>query len=92
LAFAVAVALYNVRANPDIDDRLYTNNKDGYFALQVYDDGNSKSLSESNVTTVDKISETGYAYEHPFEEMAYELSTIMCSKDRDLYPAVRRLL
>lgn len=68
--------MYLVRANPDINDTLYSNQPGGAFALQVFDSPMATSLADSHVFMVGEGGQQ-QEYEHPFEEMAYVLSKLI---------------
>jgi hypothetical protein len=75
---------YIVRANPDVDDTLYSNLPDGAFALEVFDSPMATSIGDSHVFMVGGDGSVQQEYEHPFEEMAYVLSRLIIVASKTL--------
>lgn len=61
----------SVRANPDTDDGLYAQHGSNAFCLMVYR-GDAAELGDARLVTVGQGGTS--KYEHPFEEMAYEVT------------------
>ena len=59
--------IYNVRSNPDLDDNIYID-YNGNELIALYKSDKPNGLNDVNITDFSK--------EHPFEQMAYEISEL----------------
>lgn len=79
-----------LRANPDLDGRLYVNRSTGCIPAAVYKHGDDKiqSLADASLVCLNVKDKTGKSvkdepkYEHPYEEMAYRFSLVIVSFSR----------